>query len=110
MTHFRRLSLLMVGALLVVGGAPVPAFGQSSPAPCAPTAVADPPIVAIPGGDAANGALQPGPMPAMAPGVCWTGVIGNTLYGSAIAATGDTVLAPSDTGALLAFGPDGTQR
>ncbi len=49
-------------------------------------------------------------MPATAPGVCWTGAIGNTLNGSAIAATGDTVLAPSDTGALLAFGPDGTQR
>jgi len=110
MTHVRRLSLLIVGALLVAGGAPVSVLGQSSPAPCAPTGVADPPLVAVPGGDAASGARQPGPMPASAPGVCWTGAIGNTLNGSAIAATDDTVLAPSDAGALLAFGPDGTQR
>lgn len=110
MTHVRRMSLLLVGALLVAGGAPGQALAQSSPAPCAPPAVADPPLVAVPGGDAANGAPQPGPMPAVAPGMCWTGAIGNTLNGSAIAATGDTVLAPADTGALLAFGPDGTQR
>ena len=64
----------------------------------------------MPGGTSASDGQQPGPMPATAPSVCWTAAIGNPVLGAAVGASGDLVLSSTDTGAVVALGPDGAER
>lgn len=97
-----------VAAVLALVLAGVSAGAVTAADACqAPTGPADPP--AVRGGDASLSAAQPGPAPAVAPVLCWTGQAGNALLGTDVVALGDLVVTLSDSNEVVAFPPDGSE-
>lgn len=102
----RSLAPLLAAALIGFAAAPVAAQDPSTTC-AAPSGAAE--GAAVPGGSESLTGAQPGPAPASAPVLCWTGTDGNAVLGTRIVAVGDTIFALGDAGEGIAFNPDGTE-
>lgn len=102
----RSLAPLLAAALIGFAAAPVAAQDPSTTC-AAPSGAAE--GAAVPGGSESLTGAQPGPAPASAPVLCWTGSDGNAVLGTRIVAVGDTIFALGDAGEGIAFNADGTE-
>lgn len=102
----RSLAPLLAAALIGFAAAPVAAQDPSTTC-AAPSGAAE--GAAVPGGSESLTGAQPGPAPASAPVLCWTGSDGNAVLGTRIVAVGDMVFALGDAGEGIAFNADGTE-
>lgn len=104
----RSLAPFLAAALIGLAAVPVAAQDPSASTTCAaPSGAAE--GAAVPGGSESLTGAQPGPAPASAPVLCWTGTDGNAVLGTRIVAVGDTIFALGDAGEGIAFNPDGTE-
>jgi outer membrane protein assembly factor BamB len=93
--------LAFVSVLTLTGASPAPTTYAQEPATCAPPVATS--TTAMPGGNAALAAPQPGPGPGAAPVTCWTGVVGQPLLSPGLLAFDDAVYASDDAGNVIAF-------
>lgn len=98
---------LTLAAALSVGVLPVAAQDPPAASCAAPSGTTE--VPAIPGGSESLSGAQPGPAPAEAPILCWTGSSGNAVLGTRVLVVGDQVLTLTDTGEAIKFAPDGTE-